>query len=227
MAAVASTARPLAAGLGPGPALPWRALTGRLGLLIVTMLLAQILINLAVIDLRVLSPGDPAVVGALLAAVVLARVPLFVFTSVQTALLPALCAALARDDRARFRLLLARACGAVTVLGVAGGLVVTVAGPWLTQVLFGARPVLHTAEFGWLACGILAYLLALVLGQGAQALGRHAGQVLAWLAGAAVLAAVTLGPGGVLTRVTVAFAAGSATVAMALAGVLLISSRQR
>jgi len=70
--------------------------------------------------------------------------------------------------------------------------------------------------------GVLAYLLALVLGQGAQAQSLHAGQVMAWLAGAAVLAAVTLGPGTALTRVTVAFAAGSATVAVVLAAVLLI-----
>ena len=60
------------------------------------------------------------------------------------------------------------------------------------------------------------------LGQGAQAQTRHTGQVLAWLARAVgVLAAVTLGPGTALTRVTVAFAAGSVTVALMLAAVLL------
>jgi hypothetical protein len=87
-------------------------------------------------------------------------------------------------------------------------------------VLFGAHAPLPRPVFGGLAAGVLAYLLALVLGQGAQAQSRHAGQVLAWLAGAVVLAAVTLGPGTALTRVTVAFAAGSATVALVLAAVL-------
>jgi O-antigen/teichoic acid export membrane protein len=220
--AVAGTARPLLAGLWPGPALPWSGVRGRLALLLATMLLAQVVISAAVLDIRVLDPGRPAVVGALLAAVVLARIPLFAFTPVQTALLPGLCAALALGDRARFRLLLGRACAAVLLLGVTGGAVLTLAGPGLIRVLFGARAVLPRSEFGWLACGILAYLLALVLGQGAQAQGRHAGQVLAWLAGAAVLAAVTLGPGGVLTKVAVAFAAGSATVALVLAAVLLV-----
>jgi O-antigen/teichoic acid export membrane protein len=220
--AAAGTTRPLLTGLRPGPALAWRDMRGRLALLLATMLLAQVVISAAVLAIRVLSPGRPAVVGALLAAVVLARIPLFVFTPVQTALLPGLCGALALGDRARFRLLLGRACTAVLILGLTGGVVLILAGPVLIRVLFGAHAVLPRAEFGWLGLGVLAYLFALVLGQGAQAQARHAGQVLAWLAGAGVLAAVTLGPGTALTRVTVAFAAGSATVAVVLAVVLLI-----
>src|SRR5690348_35657 len=137
--AVAGTARPLLAGLRPGPELPWRDVRGRLALLLTTMLLAQVVISAAVLDIRVLSPGQPAVVGALLAAVVLARIPLFAFTPVQTALLPGLCGAQTLGDRARFRLLMGRACAAVLVLGLAGGIVLTLAGPWLIRVLFGAR----------------------------------------------------------------------------------------
>jgi O-antigen/teichoic acid export membrane protein len=223
--AAAGTTRPLLTGLRPGPALAWRDMRGRLALLLATMLLAQVVISAAVLAIRVLSPGRPAVVGALLAAVVLARIPLFVFTPVQTALLPGLCGALALGDRARFRLLLGRACTAVLILGLAGGVVLILAGPVLIRVLFGAHAVLPRAGFVWLGLGVLAYLFALVLGQGAQAQGRHAGQVLAWLAGAGVLAAVTLGPGTALTRVTVAFAAGSATVALVLAAVLLARAR--
>ena len=170
---------------------------GRLGLLIVTMLLAQVVINAAVINVRLLSPGNPAVTGALLAAVVLARVPLFVFTAVQTSLLPGLCGALAAGDRARYRRLLARTCAAVTVLGVVGGVPAVILGPWLTRVLFGARPVLGSADFAWLAAGTLCYMLALVLGQGVLALARHRDQMLAWLAGVAVLTAITLAPGPV------------------------------
>ena len=158
-------------------------MSGRLALLIGTMLLAQVIINAAVISVRLLSPGDPAVVGALLAAVVLARVPLFVFTSLQTSLLPGLAGAVAAGDRARFRQLLARSCGVVAILGVAGGLAAIILGPWLTQVLFGARPVLGHAAFAWLAAGTLCYMLAMVLGQGAMALARHRDQLLSWLAG--------------------------------------------
>ena len=219
--AVAATLRPLLAQLHPGPPLGWRAMGGRLGLLIVTMLLAQVVINAAVINVRLLSPGDPAVTGALLAAVVLARVPLFVFTAVQTSLLPGLCGALAAGDRARYRRLLARTCAAVTILGVVGGVAAIAAGPWLTRVLFNARPVLSSTDFAWLAAGTLCYMLALVLGQGVLALARHRDQMLAWLAGVAVLAAVTLTAGPVILRVVTAYAAGSATVALAMAAVLV------
>jgi O-antigen/teichoic acid export membrane protein len=218
---VVPTLGPFLAGLRPGPALPWKATSGRLAMLIATMLLAQVIINVAVISVRLLSPGDPAAVGALLAALVLARVPLFVFTSLQTALLPGLAAAIAAGDPEGFRLLLGRSCRIVVVLGAAGGLPAVVLGPWLTQLLFGARPVLGHASFALLAAGTLCYMLALVLGQGALALSRHRDQLLAWLAGVAVLAVITMAPGAVTMRVVAAYAAGCGTVAAAMAIVLL------
>jgi len=156
------------------------------------------------------------VVGALLAALVLARVPLFVFTSLQTALLRSLAGAIAAGDRARFRLLLGRGCAIVAVLGAVGGLPAVIFGPWLTRVLFGARPVLGHASFAWLAAGTLCYMLALVLGQGAMALSRHRDQLLSWVCGVAVLAVITALPGEVTMRVVAAYALGSSTVAAAL-----------
>jgi len=219
--AVLCTLGPLLPRVRAGPPLPWAAMSHRLGLLIGTMLLAQVLINAAVISVRLLSPGSPAVVGALLAAAVMARVPLFVFTSLQTSLLPGLAGAIAAGDRAGFRRLLSRSCAVVVVLGIVGGLPATILGPWLIQVLFGAHPVLGNAAFGWLAIGTLCYMLAMVLGQGAMALSRHRDQLLSWLAGVAVLIVITMGPGQVTTRVVTAYAAGCATVAMVLAIVLL------
>jgi O-antigen/teichoic acid export membrane protein len=218
---VVPTLGPFLADLRPGPALPWKETSGRLGMLIATMLLAQVIINVAVISVRLLSPGEPAAVGALLAALVLARVPLFVFTSLQTALLPGLAGAIAAGDPEGFRLLLGRGCRIVVVLGVAGGLPAVILGPWLTQVLFGARPVLGHASFALLAIGTLCYMLALVLGQGALALSRHRDQLLAWFAGVTVLAVITMAPGGVTMRVVAAYAAGCGTVAAVLAIVLL------
>ena len=219
--AVLLTLGPLIPRVRPGPPLPWTAMSHRLGLLIGTMLVAQVLMNAAVISVRLLSPGRPAVVGALLAAAVMARIPLFVFTSLQTSLLPGLAGAIAAGDRARFRLLLYRSCAVVTVLGIACGLPATILGPWLTHVLFGARPVLGNAAFGWLAFGTLCYMLAMVLGQGAMALARHRDQLLSWVAGVAVLIVITTGPGQATTRVVTAYAAGCATVALLLAIVLL------
>jgi O-antigen/teichoic acid export membrane protein len=81
--------------------------------------------------------------------------------------------------------------------------------------------VLGNAAFAWLAAGTLCYLLAMVLGQGAMAVSRHRDQLLAWLAGVAVLAVITTAPGEVTMRVVTAYAAGCATVAVVLA-VLLV-----
>ena len=220
----AVTLGPFLADSAPGAKriqLPWKATSGRLAMLIATMLLAQVIINVAVISVRLLSPRDPATVGALLAALVLARVPLFVFTSLQTALLPGLAGAVATGDQARFRLLLGRGCAIVVIIGVAGGLPAVIFGPWLIRVLFGARPVLGHASFAWLAAGTLCYMLALVLGQGAMALARHRDQLLSWICGVAVLAIVTTLPGEVTMRVVAAYALGSGTVAAVLAAVLL------
>jgi O-antigen/teichoic acid export membrane protein len=215
------TFAPVARGLRPGKKISWRAVTGRLCLLIATMLLAQVIINAAVINVRLLSPGTPAVVSALLAASVLARVPLFVFTSLQTALLPGLAGAVAAGKAARFRLLLGRACAAVLLLGVAAGVLATLLGPWLIRVLFNAAPVLGDASFAWLAFGTLCYMLAMVLGQGAMALSRHRDQLLAWAAGVTVLAIITIVPGEVTMRVVAAYAVGCAAVAASLAVVLI------
>ena len=109
----------------------------------------------------------------------------------------------------------------MTILGLAGGVTAIILGPWLTRVLFAARPVLSSTDFAWLAAGTLCYMLALVLGQGVLALGRHRDQMLAWLAGVAVLTAITLAPGPVTLRVVIAYAAGSAAVVLAMAAVLI------
>jgi O-antigen/teichoic acid export membrane protein len=226
LVAVAATLGPFLAGMRPGPAVSWRLLCRGLAPLIGTMLLAQLVVNVAVISLRLLSPGDPAVVGALLAAMLLARVPLFMFTSLQASLLPGLAGAIAAGDRPRFRRLLARGCVIVTILGLGGALPGVIAGPWLARVLFAARPALGRADFALLAAGTLCYMLAMVLGQGAMALSRHRDQLLAWLAGAVVLTVITLGPGAARLRVEAAYAVSSLAVACALALVLLLRTRR-
>jgi O-antigen/teichoic acid export membrane protein len=218
---------PLLRGLDPGPAIAWRVMCRGLGLLIGTMLLAQFVVNVAVINVRLLSPGDPAVVGALLAAMILARVPLFVFTSLQVSLLPGLAGAVAAADQARFRQLTARGCGIVTVLGIAGGVPAAILGPRLIRVLFAARPTLGHADFAWLAAGTLFYMLAMVLGQGAMALSRHRDQLLGWMTGVLVLVAITLGPGEVKRRVEVGYALSSLTVAIVLALVVFLRTSRR
>ncbi len=194
-----------------------------LGFLIGTMLLAQLVVNIGVINIKLLSPpGRPAVVGALLAATVLARIPLFVFTALQASLLPDLAGALAAGEQARFWRLVIRGSGIVTVLAVVGGLPMVILGPRLIHLLFNARPVLGTADFALLAAGTLFYMLAMVLGQGAMAMYRHRDQLFAWIAGTVVLVLVTAAPGEIKLRVEAAYSLSSLTVAVALALMLIL-----
>jgi len=219
-----ATLRPTLRGLEPGSPIPWPVMCRGLGMLIGSSLLAQTVVNVAVIDVDLLAPGRPAVVGALLAAMVLARVPIFVFASLQAALLPGLAGAAAAGDFRQFRWLLGRASAAVAALGLVVGVLAAAFGPWLGPALFGVQHVLHWWDFALLAVGTTCYMLALVLGQGAMALNRHRDQLLSWVVGGAVLAVVTLLPGEVSLRVELAYAASALTVAV-LIGIVLLRHR--
>lgn len=200
-----------------GPSAPWGSFARGLGLLTASSLAAQLVVNVAVINARLLDPDDVAIAAALLSATVLVRIPLFVFASLQASLLPSLSQSIADGDDAEFRRQLTRGLAAVTILGGAGGLIAVAVGPALTVLLFDAPDILRAGDFAWLAIGTLAYLWAMVLGQGVLARSQHHQQTLAWIVGVVVLIAVTLLPGSVALRVEVGYTAGSVAVAALLA----------
>lgn len=225
IAAVLLTLPDLTECTGTGPGVSWGVFSRGLATLTVSALLAQVVVNIGVINVKLLAPDDVLVAGALLSALVLVRVPLFVFASLQASLLPGLAAAYSHGDEPGYRRLLLRSFGLVTVLGVLGGIVTTLLGPWLIGLLFDAPDVLTHADFGWLAAGTLAYLWAMVLGQGLLARGRHAAQAVSWVVGLVALVAVTLLPGGTAQRVELGYLAGSLTVAVVMAVLLAVRAR--
>jgi O-antigen/teichoic acid export membrane protein len=213
---VAVTAPQIRAAMAAGSRLAWGSFVRPLLPLTASTLLAQLVVNIGVIDLRLLDPGADALAGAILDALVLARIPLFAFASMQASLLPGLAALVAVGDRAGYRRLLLRGCAIVLGLAVLGGVPATFLGPWLVRFLFAAAPVLGPGDFAIMATGTGAYLLAQVLGQGVLALGRHRDQTLAWLGGTLALVVVTLLPGAVKLRVEGGYAVGSLVVALIL-----------
>ena len=217
---VVATAGQVRAALCKGAELAWSALAKGVGPLLVSLLLAQVLINIAVIDVKLLAPGQAVLAGALLSALVLARIPVMVFASLQASLLPGLAGLAASGDHTGFRKLLLRGCGLVVALSVIWGVPATLLGPWLIKTFFNAAPVLGDLDFALLSAGTAAYLLALVLGQGVLSLGRHLHQTLAWIGGSLVVAAITVMPGRVNLRVEFAFALGALAVAVLLGFVL-------
>lgn len=73
----------------PGPSAPWGELSGSLGWLLASALASQALANAGPVAVRLLAgPGEQGAAGALLAGLVLARLPLFLFAAVQATLLP-------------------------------------------------------------------------------------------------------------------------------------------
>jgi O-antigen/teichoic acid export membrane protein len=215
--AAVAVAGPTRAALGPGRPLRWAAFLAGAGPLTVSTLLSQLMVNVAVIDVRLLAPADTALAAALLAALVLARVPLFIFGSLQASLLSGLSTAAASGARTEFRHLLLRVCGIVCALAVAGGVPAVILGPWLIQALFDAPGVLSRLDFAVLAVATGAYLLAQVLGQGVLALGRHRDQAAAWLLGTLALALATAVPGAARPRVEWAYLVGTVVTAGILA----------
>ncbi|MEU5940190.1 polysaccharide biosynthesis protein [Micromonospora sp. NPDC047548] len=226
LAGVLLTLPPVLRAVGGGVPVAWGALLRGLGLLTVSSLLSQVVVNVGVINVRLLDPSDVATAGALLSALVLVRIPLFVFASLQASLLPGLATSATTGDLRGFHSLLRRALGIVTALGVLGAIGAIALGPWLVGTLFDAADVLGHGDFAWLAVATLAYLWAMVLGQALLALDRHRAQALAWTVGVAALVAVTLTPASVALRVELAYTVGSVVVAAAMA-LLLLRRRSR
>lgn len=199
-----------------GPAPVWRDVVTGLGLLTGSTLLAQLMVNAAVVSVGLLSPSSKALIAALLNAVVLARVPLFAYAAIQASLVSSLSGAAAAGNHAEFRKVLLRTGGIVVLMCTAAGLPTVFLGPWAIRLFFKAQDVLGPVDFLWLSLGTLCYMLATVFGQALLSLGRHQRQLLSWLVGSAVLVAVTLVPGNIATRVELAYLAGAAVSAAAM-----------
>ncbi|MFI0939095.1 hypothetical protein [Streptomyces sp. NPDC021020] len=226
LVSVAATVRPALAGAEPGSPVPWQEMSRRLGMLVGSTLLAQLLVNIAVISTEVISTGDSELVTALLAALVLARVPLFVFGAFQVSLLRGLSTAAAEGDRRGYARLLLRAVTVTGALGAAGGVCAVVLGPALLPALLSAPDILTAADFGWLAFGTTAYMIAMVLGQALITSGGAREQLAAWTAGTAVLVVLTLSPLPLRDRVEIAYAAGALVVGLCMAGALRVRARR-
>ncbi|MEU6480941.1 hypothetical protein ABZ858_29490 [Streptomyces sp. NPDC047017] len=218
--AMAATLAPVRRGSRPGSHARWRDLMEHLGLLVGSTLLAQLLVNIAVLSTKVIATDEDALVAALLSALVLARVPLFVFGAFQVSLLAGLSAAEAEGDTHGYRRLLLRATSITAGLGVAGGIGAVVLGPAMLPAVFGAPDVLGAADFAWLSLGTTLYMLTMVLGQALMTSGAARMQLVAWIVGTVVLVAVTATPLELRTRVELAYTAGSFAVATCMTFVL-------
>ena len=108
-----------------GPDAPWSELSSALGALLVGSVLAMALVNGGPIAMKILAAkGEDEKVAAFFTAVIIARIPLFLFQAVQAALLPKLSALASAGRFDEFKVGFRRL---VTVIGGAGFIAVVAA----------------------------------------------------------------------------------------------------
>lgn len=222
LVAVLFTVRGAAHGLGDGPPASVRELSHNLGLLLTASVLSQCMANYGPLAVKLLArPDEQVLAGNFLAGVVVARVPLFMFASVQAVLLPRLAALAARERTREFRRALAGLCALVAAVGLMGILAALAVGPEGLRLVFGPQFALSRLDLVLLAASSAVFMLAVVLSQSLVALERHAAPAMAWALGALVVVVVTVVAPGLLLRVELGMLAGTTATALALATALV------
>jgi O-antigen/teichoic acid export membrane protein len=206
----------------PGPPSDRREVAEALSWLLGGSLLSQVLVNGGPIAAKLLaSKADPGAAGSLLAGLVLARIPLFLFLAVQAALLPNLAAQLSRGDHDEFvrglRALLL-ALGAITGVAVA---VAASVGPPVLRLAFGSRFSLDRLVLVELAASSGMYMLCAAASQSLIALQRYALSAFGWALGAITFVGVIAVPAGLDQRVALAFLLGTAVATATTLSVLI------
>ncbi len=181
--------------------------------------------NLGLIGLLNLGPlllswrGAGEEVAALFAGLLLVRIPLYLFNSVTTAVLPAVSRMV--EDRTHLKVWERASRWSVATVAVVAG-VVGLAGPmvgWLTRLVFGAGVVVSFREFVLLGVAIAFVMGALLLNQFFIAISDEGAVAKAWLAGLTIF--VLAGVGLSATAEVVAGALLAAGVVVF--GVLVVS----
>lgn len=203
----------LAAGLGmkerpladPGPRSEWTELTPALGTLLAISLAEAFLLNIGPLVVKVLSE-DQADAGRFLNAMIVARLPLFLFVAIRVTLLPNLARLAGRADWRAFRRLLQN-----LVLALAGVVAAVVAaaafvGPSLVHLMFGTR--VAALDMSLLAAASGGSMIVLSLSLALVAIGRPGWAAAGWTTGVvAFMAALPFGSDPFLRVETAALAA--------------------
>lgn len=188
-----------------------------IGALLAGSLANQVLLMVPPLAVVLLArPGETEEAATLVVAMVLVRVPLFLFNAVLATLLSQLSDSVGAGSRDLFHRALGRLL--VLVAGCTGVSIVlgAVAGPWLVSRVFGPEYRLRGVDVAILAGACGAYLAAVVLGQALIAMRAHLLVSAAWLIGLAGFAAALAFERPVLDRVELAFLVGCTISALAM-----------
>lgn len=203
---------------------PWGPMTRRMLVLMLSAGLTASVITGYPAVVKLLAPaGDDAKIGALFAALTVARVPLLMFAAVQALAVPMVVRLSSTEDGLRkLKRMLALGTLGALVLAAVGALIGLLIGPWVVRLLYGADYVVD----GWAVAGLVwsSVLLATVQLLAAVLVARKQGSlVLAIWAVVAVVSALVLvmWPGDTVLRATLGLVIGpTAGLAVAVAFVL-------
>jgi O-antigen/teichoic acid export membrane protein len=217
--AAALAARGFTRATEDGPPASWAELTPNLGWLVAGSVLAAGLVNGGPVAAKLLAdPDQNDLVSEFAGAVLIARVPLFLFQAVQAALLPKLARLAAIGAATEFSRGFRRLLITVIVTAGIGVVAAFTIGPWLVAVFFD--PV-GRRTLTLLALGSGLYMIALAIAQAVIALRGHAQVALGWAVGMATFLLTTaFVSDDLLLRVELGLVAGP-TASMIVFGIVL------
>ena len=206
-----------------GPEVAGRAVARAVATLLAASVLSQVLANAGPIIVQLLAtPHEAEVSGQFLAALVIARVPLFLFAAVQAVFLPGLAGLVSVGDGTGFRRRVDLVAIGTLIIGVVGAFAIWLLGPELVPVLFGPRFSIDRAVITLIAVSGALFMLAQVAAQALLALRADRAVVLGWATGLAALVLAVAMPGGLAARAAWALVVGSAAALALLAGLLVV-----
>jgi O-antigen/teichoic acid export membrane protein len=194
-----------------------------MAVLLVASVTSQLLANAGPLIVQVLAtPAEQALTGQFLAALVIARVPVFVFAAVQAVLLPGLAALVGAGDARGFVRRLGLATGLTAVIALIGVVVVWFWGGALVELLFGDEFLVGRDVIWLIAVSGALFMLAQLCAQALLALGAELWVVVGWCSGLVALVLACFAD-GVVTRVAaMALVAGSGVALLVLAAALVL-----
>ena len=199
----------------PGTPASWGELAPNLGWLLLGTLCSGALINAGPLTVDLLGAGTaPEVVTRFGNAVLLARIPLFLFQAVNAAMLPRLTQLVTLGNATEFRAVLRRLftlVGGVGVIGVVGAFI---AGPWVLDLVYDGGIDRRTITL--LAFASAVYMLAQACAQSVLSMSGHVFVAVGWVTSfASFVATAAWSSNDLFLRVELALIA-SAVVALVI-----------
>jgi len=211
----------------PGPSQVARVAAVGLGTLIAASLASQVLANAGPIIVELLATADEAAAsGRFVAALVIARVPLFVFAAVQAVLLPGLAAAVGARQASTFRSRMVVVSVATVAIGIVGTVAVWLVGADLVPLVFSDAFGIERGVITLIAASGAVFMVAQVAAQALLALGAERIVVVGWSVGLVILVLTLAWQGPIAERAALALLTGSVGAFVVLAFGTLVTYRR-